>query len=392
MTDCAGTSAEESKEKKPHRGSEEEHLCRVCGPGLFTQCNLRIALLKLCFRFGGFTSSNKSAEEAFSFLGKPKADEKKDDVVESKGASAEKNDDVSKPDDLMAKFMKKSGWSCEVCMINNNADMVKCVACETPKPGGGGAAVSGSPMKSVSQPSPAAAADPLMAKFMMKGADSSKWSCEVCMISNPADKTKCVACETPNPKASASTPTASTNNEAEKEATPTFNFGSGGGFKLADSAANKTESTFSNFKFGSTASQPAEPEPLAVGGFKFGAATEASAPTTGGFKFGASPSDAHSSVADQVSGFKFGNSSEDASSTTTPVTGFKFGATEASNAPSSGFFTTKSNGSSPFQGPTGFLFSSTEKVRKSLSSYFCFLLINRTFSILSLSIFSAWQK
>ena len=392
MTDCAGASAEESKEKKPHRGSEEEHLCRVCGPGLLTQCNLRIDLLKLCFRFGGFTSSNKSAEEAFSFLGKPKADEKKDDVVESKGASAERNDDISKPDDLMAKFMKKSGWSCEVCMINNNADMVKCVACETPKPGGGGAAVSGSPKKSVSQPSPAAAADPLMAKFMMKGADSSKWSCEVCMISNPADKTKCVACETPNPKASASTPTASTNNEAEKEATPTFNFGSGGGFKLADSAANKTESTFSNFKFGSTASQPAEPEPLSVGGFKFGAATEASAPTTGGFKFGASPSDAHSSVADQVSGFKFGNSSEDASSTTTPVTGFKFGATEASNAPSSGFFTTKSNGSSPFQGPTGFLFSSTEKVRKSLSSYFCFLLINRTFSILSLSIFSAWQK
>ena len=34
-------------------------------------------------RFGGFTSSNKSAEEAFSFLGQPKTDEKKEKNVEN---------------------------------------------------------------------------------------------------------------------------------------------------------------------------------------------------------------------------------------------------------------------------------------------------------------------
>merc|ERR1719490_561853 len=194
-------------------------------------------------------------------------------------------------------------------MISNDADKVKCVACETPKPGGGGAAASGLSKKSEAQ---TPSTDPLMAKFMTKGANSSNWSCEVCMISNPSDKVKCIACETPNPKAKASA--------SDEETKPTFNFGAGGGFK-------------------------------------FGTGAEPSAPSTG-FKFGASDAQAHTSTADQVSGFKFGNSSEAASSKPAQVNEFKFGATEvSSNVATSGFFST----SSPFQGPTGFLFSSTEK-------------------------------
>ena len=321
----------------------------------------------LICRFGGFTSSNKSAEEAFSFLGNSKPEEKKeDDAAKSKESNGDgkkdeekedKSNGGSKPDDLMAKFMaKKSGsWSCDVCMISNDSDKAKCVACETPKPGG--ALVAASPKKLESQ---TPSTDPLMAKFLTKGADSSKWSCDVCMISNPSDKAKCVACETPNPKAKASTPTVSTKNE--EEAKPTFNFGGGGGFKFVDAAASKTDSPFSSFKFGSTAPQPAE-APVTGGGFKFGGADDASgAPATGGFKFGASDDQAHTSTAEQVTGFKFGNSSESASSTPAQVTGFKFGATEPA---ASGFFSVKSvpsNVSSPFQGPTGFLFSSTEKV------------------------------
>jgi len=303
--------------------------------------------------FGGFTSSNKSAEEAFSFLGNPKQEEKKDGDAatpketngdgEKADGEGEKSNGRSKPDDLMAKFMaKKSGsWSCDVCMISNDADKVKCVACETPKPGGGAAAVSVTSVK-IAEPQ-APSTDPLMAQFMTKGADSSKWSCEVCMISNPSDKVKCIACETPNPKAKVSA--------SDEETKPTFNFGSGGGFKI-DASASKTDSAFSSFKFGSAASQPAE------GGFKFGTGAEPSAPSTG-FKFGASDAQAHTSTADQVTGFKFGNSSEAASSKPAEVSDFKFGATEvSSNAATSGFFST----SSPFQGPTGFLFSSTEKV------------------------------
>merc|ERR1719234_256833 len=181
------------------------------------------------------------------------------------------------------------------------------------------------------------------------------------MISNPSDKVKCLACETPNPKAPEA---AATNNDtaAEVETKSTFNFGGGGGFKFVDAAVDKKDSAFGSFKFGSVTSQPTE-SPVTVGGFKFGvAADEAPAPSTGGFKFGASDAQAHTATADQVAGFKFGSSSGDASSTPAKVADFKFGATEASsNAPGSGFFSVKPV-NSPFQGPTGFLFSSTEKV------------------------------
>jgi len=41
-----------------------------------------------------------------------------------------------KSDDLMAKFKPQAGtWSCNTCMITNQPDKEKCVACETPKPG-----------------------------------------------------------------------------------------------------------------------------------------------------------------------------------------------------------------------------------------------------------------
>jgi len=44
---------------------------------------------------------------------------------------------ASKPvDDLFSKFKPAAGaWSCDVCMISNNGDNDKCIACETPKPG-----------------------------------------------------------------------------------------------------------------------------------------------------------------------------------------------------------------------------------------------------------------
>merc|ERR1719500_235132 len=82
--------------------------------------------------------------------------------------------------------------------------------------------------------------------------------------------------------------------------------------------------------------------------------TQPSAPATG-FNFGASDAEAHSSTAEQVAGFKFGNSSQVASSIPAQGAGFKFGATEVSS-------NAAKPTSSPFQGPTGFLFSSTEKV------------------------------
>ena len=42
---------------------------------------------------------------------------------------------VSTTEDLLAKFRKPAGdWECDTCMIHNNANATKCLACETPKP------------------------------------------------------------------------------------------------------------------------------------------------------------------------------------------------------------------------------------------------------------------
>ena len=365
-------------------------------------------------RFGGFTSSNKSAEEAFSFLGKPKTDEKKE---EEAAPAAETNEDKKtdgeeekkngslKTDDLMAKFMtKKSGsWTCEVCMITNDADRMTCIACESPRPGGGGGAPATSFKPPVTQPV-AAEPDPLMAKFMKKSTDSSKWTCEVCMITNDADRTTCIACESPRP---GSAPAASTG-EAAKPAE--FSFGGGGGFKFVGAETNKPDSSFGGFKFGATTSstEPAATSSKTEGGFKFGFSTETPAPSggfkfgnsdaspvdtaapqTGGFKFAASESSTPSGATEPSAGFKFGNSPEASDSSSKAsgfqfstsdalpskpdqLAGFKFGvnsavtpaSTPSKNTSSSADLPTSGAGSSLFKGPTGFLFSATEKVKK----------------------------
>lgn len=36
----------------------------------------------------------------------------------------------------LSKLFKQSGWNCDVCLINNKDDVNKCVACQTPRPGG----------------------------------------------------------------------------------------------------------------------------------------------------------------------------------------------------------------------------------------------------------------
>ena len=306
--------------------------------------------------FGGFTSSNTSAAEAFSFLGKAKDEDgetksvfagfkfgeagkeseeskKKDTNGEPKKTDVDSQKeetvgDTKKPDDLFAKFMTKSGgnWSCDVCMISNPAEKTKCVACETPNT----KAAAANPEESKAPP---AKSDDLMAKFLTK--PGANWTCDVCMISNNADKAKCAACETPNPAASKPVD----DQKSLDSAKPTFNFGSGGGFKFVDDNASKSksESPFSSFKFGSS-----EPAPVPTGDFTFGASSNSTAtPTTGGFKFGASEP-----TAEPAGGFKFG-SSESSAKPSEPASGFSFG----------------SNGTTtPFKSKTGFSFSSTGKV------------------------------
>ncbi|BFG00828.1 nuclear pore complex protein Nup153 [Drosophila madeirensis] len=123
-------------------------------------------------------------------------------------------------------------WECDVCMIRNRSELVKCAACETPKP-------------SKTAP-PAAAATPTAVPFSVASSgfgdrfkkSSSAWECDTCMVSNKNEDSKCVACETPRQGAAAA---------ASKTTTDCFSIanspgcgsgsGSGSGFSTSSSSS-----------------------------------------------------------------------------------------------------------------------------------------------------------
>uniref|UniRef100_A0A6P4F2Q9 Nuclear pore complex protein Nup153 n=1 Tax=Drosophila rhopaloa TaxID=1041015 RepID=A0A6P4F2Q9_DRORH len=88
-------------------------------------------------------------------------------------------------------FKKSSKeWECDVCMVRNKAEVSKCVACETAKPGA---------IPALAQAPPSTPAIvPLGSGFGDRFKKSSTaWECDACMLSNKAEATKCIACETP---------------------------------------------------------------------------------------------------------------------------------------------------------------------------------------------------
>ena len=238
--------------------------------------------------FGGFSSTNSvTASEAFSFLSTP-ASNGSSAAPESGSASkdqpkSEENKEGSQPppaqeekvngtapvDDFFAKFMKKSsGWSCDICMISNGADVTKCVACESPKPG--------------YQPP-----EPSKEATQQVGANGFKFGL--------------------------------TGSQTVESSSATSGFKFGSDSKTAASEApGGGAGQFGGFKFGSSTETESKPS----GGFLFGASVETKA--TGGFLFGSS------TVADQkvTGGFQFGSSSdvdkEDSVSDTSACKGFRF--------------------------------------------------------------------
>ena len=304
-----------------------------------------------------------------------KEDNKENDVVEvSKSEEQSKVQDQAPADDLFAKFKKKAGsWTCEVCMITNDADRTTCIACESPRPGhvaasnnatatssgfsfgtfgasnttsssSSGFSFGAAPAadsqktedtsKSESQAPPA---DDLFAKFMKK---AGSWTCEVCMVSNDADRTTCIACESPRPGHVATTAEAGASAETEP-AKPTFQFGSSGGFKFGSGEAAKTDTkdTTSGFSFG-------------------GGNSSDNKEVTGGFKFGSTET-AEPAAKDTATGFSFGVSNA-AASDSSVSTGFKFGAQPETKAEETGEPTEKK----PCQGIFGSL-NTTESSQSS---------------------------
>ena len=313
------------------------------------------------FKFGGSATTEPATTGGFSF-----------------GSGSTE----TKPSgDLNSLFKPATGsWACDVCMISNKADVTKCVACETPKPGavieakeeekkefsfgssggfkfGGSATSEPATTGGFSFGSASTETKPSGDLNSLFKPATGSWACDVCMISNKADVTKCVACETPKPGAVI---------EAKEEEKKEFSFGSGGGFKFGASTTSEPATT-GGFSFGNQTSEekPADDlNPLfkpatdreeekkefnfgSGGGFKFGASATSEPASTEGFSFGTKTSEEKSTEP----GPKIEELTEEKKEFTG---GFQYVAsTTAESAKTGGVFTQASSNK------TGFMFGSS---------------------------------
>nr|XP_031296863.1 ranBP2-like and GRIP domain-containing protein 4 isoform X2 [Camelus dromedarius] len=197
-------------------------------------------------------------------------------------------------------FPKKEGqWDCSVCLVPNEGSSARCVACQNPR----------------KQSVPASAA-PAPASFKFGSSETSKapesgleeeafpkkegqWDCGVCSVLNESSSLKCLACDASKP---AHKPVA--------EEPSAFSLGSTA--KVNDSSGSQVGTGFKNnfsekaFKYGNSEQ-----------GFKFGHVDQENVPS---FKFQGSSSTESRSTKE---GFSF--------SVPVPADGFKFGIQETGN-------------------------------------------------------------
>uniref|UniRef100_A0A2I3TBB7 Nuclear pore complex protein Nup153 n=1 Tax=Pan troglodytes TaxID=9598 RepID=A0A2I3TBB7_PANTR len=208
------------------------------------------------------------------------------------------------------KFKRPIGsWECSVCCVSNNAEDNKCVSCMSEKPGSS-VPTSSSSTVPVSLPSGGSLG---LEKFKKP---EGSWDCELCLVQNKADSTKCLACESAKPGTKSGfkgfdTSSSSSNSAASSSfkfgvsssssgpsqtltSTGNFKFGDQGGFKIVTSE-NK-----SSFNFGTTETKSAsvapftcktseakkEEMPATKGGFSFGNVEPASLPSASVFVLG----------------------------------------------------------------------------------------------------------
>ncbi|XP_054671411.1 nuclear pore complex protein Nup153 isoform X1 [Grus americana] len=236
------------------------------------------------------------------------------------------------------KFKKPKGsWDCAVCLVLNKAEDSKCVACQSDKPG------SSVPVTSSSVSAFSTTSGGFLDLDKFKKPEGS-WDCEVCLVQNKAEATKCVACESAKPGTKAELKGLGTAIVSTNAAMPSFTFG----VQSSSSESSHTLGSTGNFKFGEQ------------GSFKFGIASESASSNavTGGFKFPTCSGD-----------FRFGVSSSDSKSEDSKKEGksnsFTFGLpSTSSQAPSTFQFGTASLGQpekkeEPVVGGFGFGTSST---------------------------------
>ncbi|NXO29401.1 NU153 protein, partial [Cisticola juncidis] len=176
----------------------------------------------------------------------------------------------------------KGSWNCSVCLLQNKAEDSKCVACQSEKPG------SSVPVTSSSVSAFSASSGGFLDLDKFKKPEGS-WDCEVCLVQNKAEATKCIACDNAKPGTKAELKGFGTATVSTNAAMPSFTFG----VPSSSSESSQTLGSTGNFKFGEQSS------------FKFGIASESasSSTVTGGFKFPTGSGN-----------FKFGVSSSDSKS------------------------------------------------------------------------------
>ncbi|NWS14853.1 NU153 protein, partial [Pachyramphus minor] len=234
----------------------------------------------------------------------------------------------------------KGSWNCSVCLVSNKAEDSKCVACQSEKAG------FSVPVTSSSVPAFSTSSGGFLDLDKFKRPEGS-WECEVCLVQNKAEATKCVACESAKPGTKAELKGFGTAAVSTNAATPSFTFG----VPSSSSESSQTLGSTGNFKFGEQSS------------FKFGIASESalSNTVTGGFKFPTGSGN-----------FKFGVSSSDSKSEDSKKesksNSFTFGLpSTTSQAPSTFQFGTTSLGQQekkeePVLGGFGFGTSSTSSI------------------------------
>ncbi|XP_062952784.1 nuclear pore complex protein Nup153 isoform X2 [Cynocephalus volans] len=180
------------------------------------------------------------------------------------------------------KFKNPVGsWECPVCCVSNNAEDNKCVSCTSEKPGSSEPASSSSTIP-VSLPSGGCLG---LDKFKKP---EGSWDCEVCLVQNKADSTKCVACESAKPGTKSEFKGFGTSSSPSDPAASSFKFGIPC-IPSSSSGPSQTLTNTGNFKY------------EGQGGFKIGVSSDSGSinPMSGSFKF-----------CKPIGEFKFGVSSD----------------------------------------------------------------------------------
>uniref|UniRef100_A0A8C4PC39 Nuclear pore complex protein Nup153 n=1 Tax=Dromaius novaehollandiae TaxID=8790 RepID=A0A8C4PC39_DRONO len=299
------------------------------------------------------------------------------------------------------KFKTAPGtWDCDTCLVQNKPEATKCIACETPKPGTGVMPALTLPAVTDSSATVTSSSSGTDAMVTPGFGDKFKkpkgsWDCTVCLVSNKAEDSKCIACQSEKP--GSSVPVTSSSVSA-------FSASSGGLLDLdklkkpegswdreACLVQNKAEATkcvacenakpgtkaelkgfgtapvssnaaMPSFTFGVQSSSSDSVRTLSSprsftfseqGGFKFGIAFESASSNTGtgGFKFASSSGD-----------FKFGVSSSDSKSEDSKKE-------EKNNSFTFGLPSTSSQAPSAFQFGTGSLGQQEKKEEPVLGGF-----------------------